>query len=63
MHGVWKPFYISVVAPIAIILFVNIIILVMVTISLHSSSKRKPMSEAVRVISEARIAFACKVLL
>ena len=58
-----NPFYISVVAPIAIILLVNIIILVMVTISLHSSSKCKPMSDAVRVISEARIAFACKVLL
>ena len=35
----------------------------MVTISLHSSNKRKPMSDAARVISEARIAFACKVLL
>ena len=35
----------------------------MLTISLHSSSKCKPMSDAVRVISEARIAFACKVLL
>ena len=58
-----NPFYISVVAPIAVILLVNIIILVMVTISLHSSSKHKPMSDAARVISEARIAFACRLLL
>ena len=35
----------------------------MVTIRLHGSSKHKPMSDAARVISEAKIAFACNVLL
>ena len=58
-----NPFYISVVAPVAAILLANIITLILVTIRLHRSSKHKPMSDAARVISEARIAFACNVLL
>ena len=61
VHG--SPFYISVVAPVGAILLVNIIILTMVTIRLHKSAKRKPMTDAARIFSEARIAFACNVLL
>ena len=58
-----NTFYISVVAPVATIILANIIILILVTIRLHRSSKHKPMSDAARIISEARIAFACNVLL
>ena len=58
-----NPFYISVVAPVAAIILANIIVLILVTIRLHRSSKHKPMSDAARIISEARIAFACNVLL
>ena len=58
-----NPFYISVVAPVATIILANIIVLILVTIRLHRSSKHKPMSDAARIISEARIAFACNVLL
>ena len=52
-------FYISVVAPIAAILLGNIIILVMVTIRLHRSRKHKPTSNITRIITKARVAFAC----
>ena len=58
-----NPFYISVVAPVAAIMLTNIIILILVTVRLHRSSKHKPMSDAARIISESRIAFACNVLL
>ena len=58
-----NPFYISVVAPVAAILLANTIILILVTIRLHRSSKHKPMNDATRVISEARIAFSCNILL
>ena len=58
-----NPFYIRVVAPITAILLVNIIILVMITIKLHRSSKHKPMSDIARLISDTRIAFAFNVLL
>ena len=58
-----NPFYISVVAPVAAIMLANIIILIRVTIKLHRRNKHKPMSDAARVISEARIAFVCNVLL
>ena len=61
VHG--NPFYISVVAPVGAILLVNIVILTMVTIRLHRSAKRKPITYAARIFSEARIAFACNVLL
>ena len=58
-----NPFYISVVAPVAAIMLTNIIILILVTVRLHRSSKHKPMNDAARIISESRIAFACNVLL
>ena len=58
-----NPFYISVIAPIAAIWLVNTIILIIVMVKLHQSSKNKPMSDTVRVLSESRIAFACNILL
>ena len=54
-----NAFYICVVAPIAAILMGNIIILVMVTIRLHRNRKHKPTSIITRVITKARVAFAC----
>ena len=58
-----NPFYISVVTPVAVIILTNIVILIMVTFRLHKSIKQKKMSGAARVMSEARIAFICNVLL
>ena len=58
-----NPFYISVVAPVAAKMLANIITLILVTVKLQRSSKHKPMSDNTRVISEARITFACNVLL
>ena len=52
-----NPFYISVVAPVAAIIITNLIVLVKVTIRLHGRFKHR------RVISEARVAFACNILL
>ena len=58
-----NPFYISVATPVAAIILTNIVILIMVTFRLHKSIKQKQMSGAARVMSEARIAFICNVLL
>ena len=58
-----NPFYISVAAPVAAIMLANTVILVMVIFRLHKSIKNKAMNGAARVISEARIAFVCNILL
>ena len=58
-----NPFYISVVAPGAAIMLANLIVLIMVIIRLHRSIKRRPMNVATRVITEARRAFGCNILL
>ena len=56
-----NPFYISIVAPVAIIILKNIIILTMVLSRLHKRRIRcKPMAH---VITEARRAFVCNILL
>ena len=52
-----NPFYISVVVPVAAIIITNLIVLVKVTIRLHGRFKRR------RVMSEARVAFTCNILL
>ena len=41
----------------------NLIVLIMVIIRLHRSIKRRPMNVATRVITEARRAFGCNILL
>ena len=66
-------FYISVVVPVAAILLFNTVILMMVTYKLHQNSKKKATNLSnqnkdknlgiKRLASEARIAFACNVLL
>ena len=61
VHG--NPFYITVIVPVAAIILANIVILIKVTMRLRKSRKHKSMSGAARVISEARIAFACNLLL
>ena len=58
-----NPFYISIVTPVAVIMLANIIILTVVTIRLNKNSKHRPMNYEALVISGARIAFACNVLL
>ena len=58
-----NPFYISVIVPVTAIILANIVILITVTMRLRKSRKHKPMSGAARLISEARIAFACNLLL
>lgn len=58
-----NPFYVSVAAPVAAIMLANIVILVMVTFKYHRSMKHTPTSGAARVISDARIAFACNIIL
>ena len=58
-----NAFYISAVAPVAAIMLANIITLILVTVKLQRSSKHNSMSDTTSVISEARIAFACNVLL
>ena len=66
-------FYISVVVPVAAILLFNTVILMMVTHKLHQNSQKKAANRSnqnksknldiKRLVSEARIAFACNVLL
>lgn len=68
-------FYTTVVIPVAAILFVNTLVLATVIYKLHQSGKyrassvssgnsnKTPMTETTRIISEARITFACNVLL
>ena len=66
-------FYISVVVPVAAILLFNTVILIMVTHKLHQNSQKKVTNlsnqnkgknlDIKRLVSEARIAFACNVLL
>ena len=66
-------FYISVVVPVAAILLFNTVILTIVTYKLHQNSKKKAKNSSnqnkdksldiKRLVSEARIAFACNVLL
>ena len=66
-------FYISVVVPVAAILLFNTVILTVVTYKLHQNSKKKATNlsnqnkdknlDIKRLVSEARIAFACNILL
>ena len=73
VHG--QAFYITVIVPVAAILFVNTVVLSIVIYNLHESSKKrtltisssnankKEMTDPSRIVSEARITFACNVLL
>ena len=73
VHG--YAFYIAVVFPVAIILFANTVTLIMVMYNLYQHDQKKarklcdgdenkkPMIDPAMVISQARIAFACNVLL
>ena len=68
-------FYTAVVVPVAAILLGNTVILTIVMYKLHQNCKRrasnsgsckekkKPMNDALRLLSEARITFTCNVLL
>ena len=73
VHG--YAFYISVVVPVAMILFANTVTLIIVMYNLYqhgqkkarklseSDKKKKPMTDTATIIFQARIAFACNVLL
>ena len=73
VHG--YAFYIAVVVPVAIILFANTVTLIMVMYNLYQHDQKKarklcdgdenkkPMIDPAMVISQARIGFACNVLL
>ena len=73
VHG--YAFYTAVVIPVAAILSINTVVLATVIYKLHQSGKyrassvssgnsnKTPMTETTRMISEARITFACNVLL
>ena len=73
VHG--YPFYITVVLPVAAILFANAVTLIIVMNKLYQHGKekarkqsdgdenKKPMIDTAMIISQSRIAFACNVLL
>ena len=73
VHG--YPFYITVVLPVAAILFANTVTLIIVMNKLYQHGKekarkqsdgdenKKPMIDTAMIISQSRIAFACNVLL
>ena len=58
-----KPFYISVLAPVAAILLVNLTVLLVVMVKLHNHGKRKQIGPFLRLFADIRIAFTCNVLL
>ena len=58
-----KAFYISVLAPVAVILLVNLTVLLVVMVKLHNHGKRKQIGPFSRLFADTRIAFTCNVLL
>ena len=58
-----NPFYISLVAPIAVIIVCNTCVLCVVIVKIHKHRKDKGESELSQLIADARIAFTCNVLL
>ena len=58
-----NPFYISLVAPVAVIIVCNTCVLCVVIVKLHKHRKDKGESELSQLIADARIAFTCNVLL
>ena len=58
-----NAFYISVLAPVAAILFVNLTVLLVVMVKLHNHGKRKQIGPFSRLFADTRIAFTGNVLL
>ena len=58
-----NAFYISVLAPVAAILFVNLTVLLVVLVKLHNHGRRKQIGPFSRLFADTRIAFTCNVLL
>ena len=58
-----NAFYISVLAPVAAILLVNLTVLLVVLVKLHNHGKRKQIGPFPRLFADTRIAFTCNVLL
>ena len=58
-----NPFYISLLAPVALILVSNTCVLCVVIVKLHKHRKNKGQSELSQLITDARIAFTCNILL
>ena len=61
VHG--NPFYISLVGPVALIIVFNTYVLCVVIVKLHKHYKDKIESEFSQLITDARIAFTCNILL
>ena len=61
VHG--NPFYISLVGPVALIIVFNTYVLCVVIVKLHKHYKEKIESEFSQLITDARIAFTCNILL
>ena len=58
-----KGFYVSVLAPVAVILLVNLTVLLVVMVKLHNHGKRKQIGPFSSLFADTRIAFTCNVLL